>query len=390
VDTSSVPGFGIYVHWPFCAAKCPYCDFNSHVVKNVDQEAWADALCRELAHMAGLQDERPVTSIFFGGGTPSLMQGETVARVLEEIRSLWPWTNNVEITLEANPTSVEAGRFTAYADAGINRLSLGVQSLDPEALSKLGRLHTVDEARAAFELARATFPRLSFDLIYARPGQTLEAWEDELKEALTFAADHLSLYQLTLEPGTPFYELGQRGALVLPEDETARALYDLTGEICSKVGLAAYEVSNYAAQGAQSRHNLTYWRYGDYIGVGAGAHGRLSLGGKRFATSTLSQPGAWLESVSLKGHALQERSEISPEAQGEEFLLMGLRLASGIEKRRYEKLVGRVPDWSALTDLKDLGLLAQDEQIVQASQEGRLVLNTLIAEISARLSSSPN
>jgi oxygen-independent coproporphyrinogen-3 oxidase len=386
VDTSSVPGFGIYVHWPFCAAKCPYCDFNSHVVKNVDQVAWAEALCRELAHMAGLQEERPITSIFFGGGTPSLMQGETVARVLGEIRNLWPWTNDVEITLEANPTSVEAGRFKDYADAGINRLSLGVQSLDSDALAKLGRLHSVDEAKAAFELARATFPRLSFDLIYARPGQTLDAWEDELKEALSFAADHLSLYQLTLEPGTPFYELGQRGALILPEDETARALYDMTGEICSKAGLEAYEVSNYAAPGAESRHNLTYWRYGDYVGVGPGAHGRLSLGGKRFATSTLSAPGAWLEKVSQKGHGLQEHSEVTPEAQGEEFLLMGLRLANGIEKHRYEKLIGSVPNWSALAGLEDLGLLEQDDQTVQASGEGRLVLNSLIAEVSARLS----
>ncbi|TNE37850.1 MAG: coproporphyrinogen III oxidase [Alphaproteobacteria bacterium] len=385
MTTVSSPGFGIYVHWPFCLAKCPYCDFNSHVVRDIDQRAWAEALCKELRTLSDRQDTREVTSIFFGGGTPSLMAGETVATVLDEISSLWSIASDVEITLEANPTSVEAERFKAYRAAGVNRLSLGVQSLVPEDLKNLGRLHTVDEALGAVQLAREIFPRLSFDLIYARPGQSEAAWEAELEKALSFAADHLSLYQLTIEPGTPFQMLFDKGALTLPEEEVARRLYEMTEHLCNEAGLAAYEVSNYAKPGAEGRHNLTYWRYGDYMGVGPGAHGRLSQGGKRFATETELLPAKWMEAVNRQGQGLVEECEIPPEIQAQEYLLMGLRLREGISKDRAGALAGTPLNWGALQDLETEGLIEQDENTLAATTEGRLVLNTLISEVVRRL-----
>ncbi|TNE59839.1 MAG: coproporphyrinogen III oxidase [Alphaproteobacteria bacterium] len=385
MTTALDPGFGIYVHWPFCLAKCPYCDFNSHVVRDIDQKHWAEALCQELRTLSKKQDPLKVTSIFFGGGTPSLMAGETVAAVLDEIAALWSIAPDAEVTLEANPTSVEAERFKAYRAAGVNRLSLGVQSLVPEDLKNLGRLHSVDEALGAVELAREIFPRLSFDLIYARPGQTEAAWERELQKALTFAADHLSLYQLTIEPGTPFQALFEKGALTLPEEETARRLYEMTELLCNEAGLAAYEVSNYAKPGAEGRHNLTYWRYGDYLGVGPGAHGRLSQGGKRFATETEALPAKWLAAVKQKGQGLVEQIEIAPETQAEEYLLMGLRLREGISKDRAGALAGTPLNWGALQDLETEGLIEQDKNTLAATTEGRLVLNTLISEVVRRL-----
>ncbi|MEM7567515.1 MAG: radical SAM family heme chaperone HemW, partial [Pseudomonadota bacterium] len=279
VPSPDAPGFGIYVHWPFCAAKCPYCDFNSHVRHGgVDQAAFAAALVAELRHMAGRTPGRTVTSVFFGGGTPSLMEAGTVETVLGAIHDLWTVSPEAEITLEANPTSAEAERFRGYRSAGVNRLSLGVQSLNDVDLKFLGRLHSAAEALAAIEMARATFPRLSFDLIYARPGQTVRAWSEELNAAIGYAADHLSLYQLTIEPETPFHALQRAGRLRVPQSDEARALYDVTQEITTRAGLPAYEISNHAVPGAESRHNLVYWRYGEYVGVGPGAHGRLIEG----------------------------------------------------------------------------------------------------------------
>ena len=333
-------GFAVYVHWPFCQSKCPYCDFNSHVVANVDQARWARALARELEHMRALSGPRRVRSVFFGGGTPSLMLPETVGTVLSRIASLWTMEEGAEITLEANPTSVEADRFRGYRAAGVNRLSLGVQSLDDAELKFLGRLHSAEEALRAIALARDIFPRLSFDLIYARPGQTAEKWEKELRAALAHAVDHLSLYQLTIEPDTAFARLYEKGAFALPEDEDAAALYALTGDICAEAGLSAYEVSNYAAPGAASRHNLVYWRYGDYVGAGPGAHGRTGQGAARVATRTRRLPGDWIEAVERDGHGLEAVEEIAPAAQGDEMMLMGLRLAEGVSLARYARISG--------------------------------------------------
>ena len=290
-------GFGVYVHWPFCASKCPYCDFNSHVRAEIDEARWRAALVRELDHFAALAPGRTVTSIFFGGGTPSLMAPATVAAVIERTANHWRLAGDVEITLEANPTSVEAGRFAGYRDAGVNRVSLGVQSLDDRALGFLGRGHDAAEARAAVAVAHARFPRVSFDLIYARPGQSPAAWRRELAEALQIAGEHLSLYQLTLEPGTAFHARAARGALALPGGDAAAALYDVTQEVLEGAGLPAYEISNHAVPGAESRHNLTYWRSGDYLGVGPGAHGRLTGGGAVLAIAQTRSPERWLAAV---------------------------------------------------------------------------------------------
>ena len=383
-DTGTNRDFGIYIHWPFCAAKCPYCDFNSHVVREVDQTRWADALARELGHMASLVESAPVTSIFFGGGTPSLMQGDTVARVVQEVKALWPWTNDIEITLEANPTSVEAERFTAYRDAGVNRLSLGVQSLEPEALAKLGRLHSVDEAFAALALAREIFPRISFDLIYARSGQSLEAWRRELGQALALSPDHLSLYQLTIEPGTPFYELHARGKLTLPDEDEATALYETTEELCAEAGLKSYEVSNYAKPGFECRHNMTYWRLGNYIGVGPGAHGRPIKGARRLATYCEPGPQSWLQAVEASGHGMTECEELTAQVQGEELLLMSLRLSDGLDLQDFRARRGRPLNTEALCDLVTQDLIEIGDGTLQATPKGRLVLNTLIAEIASR------
>ncbi len=379
----SVPDFGVYIHWPFCLSKCPYCDFNSHVVANVDQSQWAAALRRELEYMRALTGPRHVRSIFFGGGTPSLMEVSTVEAVLSAIARLWTVDAEVEISLEANPTSVEAERFRGYRAAGVNRLSLGVQSLDDRELKFLGRLHSADEALKAIGLARETFPRLSFDLIYARPGQTAEAWARELRLALAHAADHLSLYQLTIEDGTAFARLYEKGAFRLPEEEDAAELYRLTGEIAAEAGLSAYEVSNYARPGAECRHNLVYWRYGDYAGVGPGAHGRVTADGRRLATRTLKAPGAWLAAVKNAGQGLEASEEISAGEQGDEMMLMGLRLEEGVSLARHARLAGHALDPARIDGLVRDGLLTRDGDRIVATPQGRLVLDPLLARLLA-------
>ncbi len=378
-------GFGIYVHWPFCAAKCPYCDFNSHVRHQpVDQARFAAAFERELSHFAELTGGKTVQSIFLGGGTPSLMDPATVERILTVISGLWSLDTDVEISMEANPSSVEAERFRGYRAAGVNRVSLGVQSLIDTDLKLLGRLHDAKTARAAVETARATFPRLSFDLIYARPGQTLAGWEQELGEAIALAADHLSLYQLTIEEGTPFHTLYHAGKLKMPDQELGAEFYELTQDVTSAAGLPAYEVSNHARPGAQCRHNLVYWRYGDYVGVGPGAHGRLTVGVNRLATATERHPETWLENVEQYGHAMVENSGLSEEEQGDEFLLMGLRLTEGIDLTRYEKYAHRSVDPKRLNALLEHGMVEQmGKNRVRATREGFFVLDAVVADLAA-------
>jgi oxygen-independent coproporphyrinogen-3 oxidase len=379
------PGFAVYVHWPFCAAKCPYCDFNSHVRHQApDQSSYAAAFEQEIAHMAALQPGREVTSIFFGGGTPSLMEASTVARILEAIHKAWPTRQGMEITLEANPSSADATRFKGYRQAGVNRLSLGVQSLDDAQLKFLGRLHSANEARAAIDLARDTFPRLSFDMIYARPDQTLDQWEQELTTAIDLAADHLSLYQLTIEQGTPFYDLNRRGRLHVPEAEQAAQLYELTQQITTERGLPAYEISNHARPGSESRHNLTYWRFGLWAGIGPGAHGRLTMNDGRHATSTMRNPEKWLELVQDQGHGLVDDDVLSLEDAGDEMLLMGLRLREGFDANRYEQEFGRPLDPARLEGLVDLGMIERMEgNRIRATPQGWLVLDAVIADLAA-------
>jgi putative oxygen-independent coproporphyrinogen III oxidase len=380
-------GFGIYVHWPYCAAKCPYCDFNSHVRDAFSETRWSDAILRELDFVAGLQSERPsVASVFFGGGTPSLMSGRAVGRVLDGIAKLWPTTADVEVTLEANPNSVEQKRFRDYRAAGVNRASIGVQSLDASALKALGRLHGVDEAKSAIGLAQHIFPRSSFDLIYARPGQTPEAWERELKEALTFGTEHLSLYQLTIEAGTAYATLARQGKLVVPDDDAAAELYDVTETLCAASGLASYEVSNYARPGAESRHNLVYWRYGDYAGVGPGAHGRLMLDGRRMATEAERLPEKWLAGVEKRGSSIA-LTDISTDA-AREHLLMGLRLAEGIDLEAYHERWKVAPSPSRIVELSEDGLVSIEGTRLRATARGRFVLNSVIAQLADSLSSA--
>ena len=377
-------GFGIYVHWPYCAAKCPYCDFNSHVRDAFSETRWSDAILRELAFVAGLQSERPVVaSVFFGGGTPSLMSGRAVGRVLDGIAKRWPATPDLEITLEANPNSVEQDRFRDYRAAGVNRVSIGVQSLDASALKALGRLHGVDEAKNAIGLAQRIFPRSSFDLIYARPDQTSEAWTRELKDALAFGTEHLSLYQLTIEPGTAYATLARQGKLIVPDEEAAAALYDITENICAGSGLRAYEVSNYARPGAESRHNLVYWRYGDYAGVGPGAHGRLTLDGRRMATEAERLPEKWLAAVEQRGNSIA-LTDVSADA-AREHLLMGLRLAEGIDLDAYRARWKVAPSSSRIADLSESGLITVEATHLRATARGRLVLNAVIAQLADSL-----
>ncbi|MCX2724763.1 radical SAM family heme chaperone HemW [Roseibium salinum] len=378
-------GFGIYVHWPFCAAKCPYCDFNSHVRHQpVDQTRYTAAFERELAHFAELTRGRTVQSIFLGGGTPSLMDPATVERILTAVSGHWSLDPEVEISLEANPSSVEAERFREYRGAGVNRVSLGVQSLIDTDLRLLGRLHDAETARRAIETARATFPRLSFDLIYARPGQTLEGWKRELKQAIDLAADHLSLYQLTIEEGTPFHTLYHAGKLQMPDQDLGAAFYELTQDITAEAGLPAYEVSNHARPGAECRHNLVYWRYGDYVGVGPGAHGRLTVGASRLATATERHPETWLENVEEHGHGLVENAGLSEEEQGDEFLLMGLRLTEGIDLGRYERFAHRSIDPRRLNALLEHRMVEElGENRVRATREGFFVLDAVVADLAS-------
>ncbi len=384
--SSRGPGFGVYVHWPFCAQKCPYCDFNSHVRHGgVDEARYLGALIGELADTRALIGPQSVSSIFFGGGTPSLMAPATVAAILEAIARHWRLAPDAEITLEANPGSVEAGRFRGYRDAGVNRVSLGVQSLDDAQLKRLGRIHSVAEAKAAIGIARATFQRFSFDLIYARPGQTPAAWRVELSEALALAGDHLSLYQLTIEPETPFAALHASGKLVVPDADAALALYEITQELTAAAGLPAYEISNHARPGEGSRHNLLYWRYGAYAGIGPGAHGRLPIGEARFASETLRMPEQWLAAVERDGHGRTGLVALSRAEQADEMLLMGLRLTEGLDLDRLAEVGGLAPAKATLAGLERLGLIERmpESPRIRASGQGRFVLNAIVAELSA-------
>ncbi|WP_282128649.1 radical SAM family heme chaperone HemW [Roseobacter litoralis] len=374
-------GFGLYIHWPYCEAKCPYCDFNSHVVRQIDQAAWRDAYLVELRRAAAETRGRVLRSVFFGGGTPSLMDPDTVADVIREIRALWPVANDLEITLEANPSSVEAGRFAAFREGGITRISMGIQALNDDDLRRLGRIHTVKEAQTAFDIARSTFERVSFDLIYARQGQSLQAWEQELKQALDMAVDHLSLYQLTIEQGTAFGDRYNAGKLRdLPDEDLSADLYTLTQDLCGAAGMPGYEVSNHARDGAQSRHNLIYWRYGDYLGIGPGAHGRLTANRQRWATECHSNPNRWLSSVVGKD-AEKPRAALTLQDQASEFLLMGLRLKEGIDKNRYEALSGKPLDANAISDLVNLGMISDSENRLVVLDQGFIVLNAVISRL---------
>jgi putative oxygen-independent coproporphyrinogen III oxidase len=373
-------GFGVYVHWPFCLAKCPYCDFNSHVRGGVDQARWRRALVGELRRVAAEVGPRRVDTVFFGGGTPSLMPPDTVAAVLETTGAVWDLAADAEITLEANPTSVEAGRFRGYRDAGVNRLSIGVQALDDADLKALGRQHSAAEALRAVEVARGCFPRVSFDLIYARQGQALAAWRGELERALALGPDHLSLYQLTVEDGTAFGALAARGRLRgLPDPELAAGMYLATQETCAAAGLAGYETSNHARPGAECRHNLIYWRYGDYAGIGPGAHGRLTMSGVRQATEAIRAPEGWLEAAE-RGDA-EKRTALSGEEQAAEMLMMGLRLAEGADPARYAALAGAGPDAAAVDEMAELGLLERSDGRLRLTAEGRPLLDGVLARL---------
>ncbi|MCC7250412.1 radical SAM family heme chaperone HemW [Hyphomicrobium sp.] len=436
--TDNEPGFGVYVHWPFCAQKCPYCDFNSHVrFGGWDEPRFLAAYKRELDHVASLLTNppppreggesprnkgstAPVTSIFFGGGTPSLMQPATVAAILDHIAALWPIAPDAEITLEANPGSVEAQRFAGYRAAGINRVSIGVQSLRDADLKRLGRIHSVAEAKAAVDIAHRTFDRVSFDLIYARPGQTPADWRAELDEALGMASGHLSLYQLTIEPGTRFADLYAKGRLVIPPAEDAQDLYELTQELTVAAGLRQYEISNHARPGEESRHNLLYWRYGTYAGIGPGAHGRLATPRAHLATATELSPEHWLARVEEHGHGIAETEVLSPEARSDEMLLMGLRLDEGIDLNRLARIGGFAPRSETVARLIAQGFIERidtplehaDTELdeirvclgpglapsvpataaplgrIRATPSGRFLLNRLVLELSASFTSA--
>ena len=382
----SVSGpLALYIHWPFCLAKCPYCDFNSHVRERIDQARFAGALRTELAWEAARLGRRMLGSIFFGGGTPSLMDPETVAALIGDARALFDAAPDCEITLEANPTSIEAGRFAAYRDAGVNRVSIGVQSLRDADLARLGRQHSARQAMAALDLGRKLFPRLSFDLIYARPGQTEAAWRAELREALALAADHLSLYQLTIEPGTAYEALHRRGEIALPDGDLAASLYAATAEEAARFGLAAYEVSNYARPGAESRHNLAYWRYQDYAGIGPGAHGRVSVGATLLATRRHRAPEPWALRVERDGHGSGEEIPVALQERAREMLLMGLRLTEGIEEARFLARTGvalaDAIDQQVLRQALDEGYLAHQAGRLAATDEGRLRLDALLGAL---------
>ncbi len=376
----------VYIHWPFCRSKCPYCDFNSHVRDRIDAARWTRALLADLDEQAQLVPECEVGSVFFGGGTPSLMPPDTVAALLERVGRRWPLAAEVEVTLEANPNSAEAERFRAFAAAGVNRLSLGVQALDPAALRFLGRRHDRGEAIAAIESARASFPRFSFDLIYARPGQTLAAWRRELDEALSLAGDHLSLYQLTIEPGTAFAAAAARGDLVPADAEIAAALFEMTQDRLAGHGLPAYEISNHARPGAECRHNLAYWRYQDYLGVGPGAHGRLTLGGVKHATRQHRAPERWLAAVEATGGGREEIAAVGRDAAIAEMLMMGLRLADGIPRARLEDAAGGEVETlfaDTLPRLVEGGFLSLDADRLAATAAGRQRLNAVLAALLA-------
>lgn len=383
--TPAMEPLALYIHWPFCLSKCPYCDFNSHVRDRIPQARFRAALRAELAWEAARLGHRRLTSVFFGGGTPSLMEPETVALLLEDAFRLFDPASDIEITLEANPTSVEAARLVAFRQAGINRASLGIQSLDPESLRMLGRQHSAAQAIRALETARAIFPRLSFDLIYARPDQTEATWRAELRAALSLAADHLSLYQLTIEPGTAFEALHRRGEIALPDDDAAAALYEATASEAASFGLRPYEISNYAKPGAESRHNLAYWRYADYAGIGPGAHGRVTRGADLVATRRHRAPEPWADRVERDGHGSTDETVLSTSEKAQEMLLMGLRLAEGIDIARFERRTGvalaAAIDTAVLTQAIDAAYMTLDAGRLVATTEGRLRLDSLLAAL---------
>ncbi len=374
-------GFGLYIHWPFCQAKCPYCDFNSHVAREIDQSRWLRAYLSEIDRYGEMLPGRVLNSVFFGGGTPSLMNPDVVAAILDRVRRTWPTANDLEVTLEANPGSVEAGKFRAFAEGGVSRISMGVQALNDRDLRRLGRIHSVAEAQQAFDIARKTFVRVSFDLIYARQDQTLDEWRSELNEALGMAIDHLSLYQLTIEEGTAFGDRYAAGRLRgLPEDDLAADMYQATQDICDAAGLGAYEVSNHARSGSESRHNMIYWRYGDYVGIGPGAHGRITRDGQRFATEAFSSPERWLTSVE-EGNAEKRANPLSGPDQATEYLLMGLRISDGIDPARYAALSGAPLNAGAVAHLEEIGMIKQQGARLCATQQGRAVLNAVIRDL---------
>ncbi len=379
------PGFGLYVHWPFCLSKCPYCDFNSHVRERIDVQRWHDALLAELDHYASQTSGRTLTSVFFGGGTPSLMAPRTVAAILDRTARYWRVDRAVEVTLEANPTSAEAVRFGEFRAAGVNRLSLGVQALDDAVLAFLGRRHSSAEARHALALARRTFSRVSFDLIYARPEQTVAAWRQELAQALNEEPDHLSLYQLTIEPGTAFHAAQRRGELVTPDPALAAALFEATQAAMEVAGLPAYEISNHARPGAESRHNLTYWRYGDYAGVGPGAHGRLTFGARKVATRQHRAPEAWLAAVERHGHATRAQRTLDRTLRLAELAMMGLRLRRGIPRAAFRRELACEPEalfaTRSLAALQDAGYVVLDDAGLRASPAGRLRLDSVLSHL---------
>ena len=379
------PAFGVYVHWPFCLSKCPYCDFNSHVRHApIDEERFVRAFVREIETTAVRTSGREVSSIFLGGGTPSLMQPQTVGAVLDAIGKYWRVADNAEVTLEANPTSVEATRFRGYRAAGVNRVSLGVQALDDASLKALGRLHTAREALDAVAIARAAFDRYSFDLIYARPDQTPAMWAEELKLAISEAAEHLSLYQLTIEEGTPFFGLHTAGKLKTPDEATARELYDVTQDVCARHGLPAYEISNHERPGAECKHNLVYWRGQEYAGVGPGAHGRLDIDGIRHAIATEKRPEAWLMRVEASGDGIVTDDLLNSEERADEFLLMGLRLSEGIDPQRYTALSGRALDPGRIAILREEGAIAiSPDGRLRVTQDGFPVLDAVVADLAA-------
>lgn len=376
-------GFGLYLHWPFCESKCPYCDFNSHVAASIDQKRWQRAYLKEIDRLAADTKGRVLETVFFGGGTPSLMHPELVAAIIEKIRTTWPMVNNPEITLEANPGSIEAGRFRDYRAAGVNRISMGMQAMNDDDLRRLGRKHTATEALAAFDIARTSFERVSFDLIYARQEQTLAAWRAELTQALDLAVDHLSLYQLTIEEGTAFGDRLARGGLKgLPNDDLAADMYDLTQEICDAAGFPAYEVSNHARPGSESRHNLIYWRGGDYIGVGPGAHGRITIAGQRWATEAPKAPGAWLDLVEKDQPGEAPRHLLQSDEHALEYLLMSVRLSEGLDIARYQRLAQQDLAAETVAHLSDLGLVLLGDERLRATPKGRMVLNAIIRDLA--------
>lgn len=381
-ETWQTGGFGIYIHWPFCQSKCPYCDFNSHVADFVDQQRWQAAYLSELDRYGRETGDRVLGAVFFGGGTPSLMEPALVATILDRIRATWTCANDLEITLEANPGSVEAGRFRGFREAGVDRVSMGVQALNDTDLRALGRLHSVAEARAAFDTARTCFDRVSFDLIYARQNQSLADWRAELTDALNMAIHHVSLYQLTIEDGTAFGARQARGLLSgLPDDDLSADMYAVTQEVCDAAGFPAYEISNHARPGNESRHNLIYWRGGDYIGIGPGAHGRLGLDGRRIAIDTALAPGAWLNQVEKSGNGDKSRIWVSGLDQAFEYVMMGLRLVEGIDIIRLNQMSDMRLNPRAIAALTDLGMIRQSEHRLCVTAKGRPILNAILRDI---------